>query len=267
MVIYAVYLDMYFIENLILNLASLGLTSVLWNKRIRWLRVGGAAVLGAGLSCVWLTLRIRGSLGYGCWNLMCGWIVLRVAYRKISIQETIRGALYYYTIGFAFTRLYEMVAGMNGRVHGLIVSLALFIAISIAIAYLKYCRKKEAEDIYYDVEILGKGRKVQAKALYDTGNALTEPLSGRRVCVIEKALIEELWGKEDSIEYIEIPFRSVGKEQGILAGVEVDRIRIRKNEECIEGYQEIVALYDGQLSGDGRFRMILHQSMLNNICS
>lgn len=263
MVIYAVYLDMYFIENLILNFASLSLTSLLWNKRVRWRRLGGAAFLGAALSCVLLMGRMAGGFGNESWYLLFGWIVLRVAYRKISVNETIRGALYYYTIGFVFSRLYEGVTAKTGRVHGVIVSLLLFVAISIAITYLKYCRKKETEDIYYDVEIMGKGRKVQVKALYDTGNTLMEPISGKRVCVIEKKVMEEILGQETNVEYRYIPFLSVGQERGVLTGVEVDGLRIKKKDESIENYREIVALYDGQLSRDGRFRMILHQSMLN----
>lgn len=262
MVIYAVYLDMYFIENLILNLASLSLTSALWNKRVRWRRLGGAAFLGATLSCTLLMGRMMGGFCNESWNLIFGWIVLRVAYRKISVSETIRGALYYYTIGFVFSRLYEGVTAKTGRLHGVIVSLLLFAAISIAITYLKYCRKKETEDIYYDVEILGNGRKVQVRALYDTGNTLKEPISGKRVCVIEKAIMEEIWGQEEKVEYQYIPFLSVGQEQGLLTGVEVDGLRIKKKDECIESYREIVAIYDGQLSKDGRFQMILHQSML-----
>lgn len=261
-VIYAVYMDVYFAENLMLNMLVLFLTSIVWNKRIRMVRISVAAVAGAALACGMLVVRLCGYRADVLCNLIQGLIVLKIAYRKTTVQELIRGALYFSSISFVFTQLYENIRNKSDKMHGMVLSIGVLLVLGMAITYLKICKRKEEEDVYYDVEILGKGKKVFVKAIYDTGNVLTEPVSGKAVSIIEKSVMEEIWNLEEMQEYKYIPFRSVGKECGILMGMEVDGLLIRRNDECIERYCEVVALYDGQLSSDGRFRMILHQGIV-----
>lgn len=261
-VIYAVYLDTYFIENLLLDVSVLVLTTLLWDKRLRWKMIWAAAIAGAVVSCGLLLFRIQGYQVRMICNLLQGFLVLKIAFWKTNIRELLRGATYFYTISFVFSEVYELLRGKLGEVHGLVISLGVLTIISITIAYLKYCKRREKEDVYYEVEILSKGKKIQVRALYDTGNVLTEPISGRPVSIIEKALVEEIWMLEEIQRYKYIPFHSVGKEHGVIMGMEVDGLFIRKDDERIERYGEIVALYDGKLSSDGRFGMILHQKMM-----
>ena len=262
MTIYAVYLDLYFIENLILDTLVLSLTSVLWNKRIRWKRIIVAAILGTMIACIILILKIQGGLLFTACNMLQGMVVVKTAYRKLSVHELLRGTLYFYTISLVFSKLYEGLRVALGEAHGMAISVGAFVIISMAVKYLKYCKRKEDGDVFYDVEILGKGQRLQVKALYDTGNTLTEPISGKPVSIVEKTYMEEILKLEEGYEYKCIPFRSIGKENGVIMGLEVDGLLIRKNDECIEKYGEIVALYDGQLSSDGSFGMILHQGLI-----
>ncbi len=261
-VIYAVYLDAYLIENLLLDATVLVMTSLLWDKRVRWKRIFAASVVGAILACCLLLLQVQGCRSNGICNLLQGYIVMKIAYHKTKLQELVRGVLYFYTISFVYIKGYEKLRVELGELHGLVLSVAVLLFIGVAIAYLKYCRRKDAKDVYCDVEILDKGKKVQVKALYDTGNVLQEPISGKPVSIVEKEVMEALGGLEHNTNYKYIPFHSVGKENGMLIGMEVDGLKIYKKGECIERYCEIVALYEGQLSTDGRFRMILHQGLL-----
>ncbi len=260
--IYAVYLDMYFIENLLLNASVLVLTALLWDKRLQWKRISIASFLGAVLSCGGLLVRIQGYSMSAICNLLQGLLVMKAAFWKTDIRGLLRGAVYFYTLSFVFTQVYEWLRGKLGELHGLVISVGVLLILSMAIAYLRYCKRKEKEDVYYDVEILGKGKKIQVRALHDTGNVLRDPISQKPVSIIEKSLLEEIWKLEEPQNFKCIPFRSIGKEQGVIMGMEVDALFIRKNDECIERYGEIVALYDGQLSSDGRFRMILHQGII-----
>ncbi len=260
--IYAVYLDAYFLENLLLDATVLILTTLLWDKRVKWKRILASAVTGALLACCLLLFQIRGCRSYGVCNLLQGYVVMKIAYRNTRTKELIRGALYFYTISFAYIKVYEKLRLEFEELHGLVISTAVLVLIGVAVAYLKYCRRKDAQEVYYDVEILNGGKKIRVRALYDTGNALREPISGKAVSIVEKAVLEELGGLEQKKDYTYIPFHSIGEENGVLMGIEVDDLRIWKKDECIERYCEIVALYEGRLSTDGRFRMILHQELL-----
>ena len=100
-----------------------------------------------------------------------------------------------------------------------------------------------------------------AKALLDTGNSLTEPTTGKKVTVVEKNIISSFNDVKVDKIYI-IPYKSLGKENGILYGIQVDELIIR-----YEKYQKtldnaIVGIYNGKLSRDNRYNAILHSESL-----
>jgi len=260
--IYTVYLDTYFIENVLLDATVLILTTLVWDKRVKWKRILAASVTGALLACGFLLVQIRGGRSVGFCNLLQGYVVLKIAYRGSKASKLLRGALYFYTISFVYIKVYEKMRMELEELHGLVISAAVLVLLGVAVVYLRYCKRKDTEDVYCDVEILSGGKKIQVRALYDTGNILREPVSGKPVSIVEKALMEEAGGLEQNNDCTYIPFHSIGEENGVLMGIEVDGLKIWKRDECIERYCEMVALYDGQLSTDGRFRMILHQELL-----
>ena len=54
-----------------------------------------------------------------------------------------------------------------------------------------------------------------------------------------------------------IPFHSIGKENGILEGYEVDKIEIEYNAEKRELNKVMIAVFQGKLSSKGEYQMIL----------
>ncbi len=76
--------------------------------------------------------------------------------------------------------------------------------------------------------VLGTGRW-KAKGLIDSGNELTDPLTGKPVCLVNRSLgqkiLEEV--KDETFakaRYRAIPYRAVGTRQGILDGYRMDAI-------------------------------------------
>ena len=59
-----------------------------------------------------------------------------------------------------------------------------------------------------------------------------------------------------------IPFYSIGQEHGILKGMEIDQLVIKQDDRQIVQKNAIIAFYEGKLSNDRSYQMILHQSLL-----
>lgn len=104
---------------------------------------------------------------------------------------------------------------------------------------------------------------MDVKALFDTGNTLTEPFSGKPVCIIEREICDNVIKEAGPECFKVIPFHSVGQEHGILKGLEIDELIIWAGEKKIVQKQAVIALYEGCLSKDKSFQMILHHSLLN----
>lgn len=107
-----------------------------------------------------------------------------------------------------------------------------------------------------------QGRKLTLKALLDTGNGLREPISGRPVSIIERDVYDTLCHQTIQERYRVIPYHSIGKEHGILQGTEVDELIIWREDEPYVQKKAVIALYEGKLSGNGSYQMILHTGLL-----
>lgn len=106
---------------------------------------------------------------------------------------------------------------------------------------------------------------ITVTALVDSGNSLTEPISGKPVCVVEEKIVRGLWGKSMK-GFRAIPFHSVGQNHGILEGYLLPGTAFG-NERCPQGVKG--CLYCCQqrgiasLSGD---RRLIHKMIVNPCC-
>lgn len=115
-------------------------------------------------------------------------------------------------------------------------------------------RCRRTADLYWE------GRHLQVPAVIDTGNALTDPVSGEPVSILERTAAEELFGGQLPEGLRFIPYRSVGKKDGVLPAVRLGRLCVSgEGEQWTEG--PLVGISDEDLSSDGTYRMLLHPDL------
>lgn len=107
------------------------------------------------------------------------------------------------------------------------------------------------------------GDAVVIRALVDTGNGLTEPISGKPVSVVEESVLKGLF-QEGLPPGRVIPYRAIGTEHGYLMGYLMPEIRVR-----IQGVEQIcrevyIAATPDKLQGNGRndIKMLVNPRML-----
>lgn len=97
---------------------------------------------------------------------------------------------------------------------------------------------------YVPLELAYGGRKIQVIALRDTGNTLRDPVTGEQVLILSAAASSRLTGLTarqlaQPLETLSkrpipglrlIPYRTVGRANGLLLGLRVERIRIGNQE-------------------------------------
>lgn len=258
--IYVLYLDVYVLESVLLNLILLMFTLIMMGRRIRFIRLLIAALLGGALSVIPIIAGINYGIFYILFVWITGLLMVIAALGGGKISEQMTGTMYFYVLSFVWNKL---IAGLEKIVGiGYVVGILTAIIMGIAIVYLCVKKKKEKRQTIYEVQIARQGRKVSIKALLDTGNALREPISGRPVSIIEKEAYEELHCEETQEKCRAIPYHSIGREHGMMKGIEVDELVIWEGKEPHVQKDAMVALYDGKLTTNGSYRMILHASLL-----
>ena len=130
-----------------------------------------------------------------------------------------------------------------------------------SVIFISAYRRRFEKKRLYTVRIVEGGKELDVLALFDTGNVLTDPYTGKPVSIVEENDEVLCWMHEKPQKYRIIPFRSIGKEDGILEGTEVDALIICGKEGQKIEKDAVIALYKGRLSGDGSFQMILNQGL------
>ncbi len=254
--IYEVYIDVYFVENVLLDMLVLMLVAYLLGKKPALWRFFAAAVLGGAGAVLILWLGLHYGIAYILSVLvldmaMC--LLLFCEVRQLLVQ-----ILYFQGLSFVYTKIGNCMAALGiGRMERLAASVLLVAAVLLVQAY----HKKQEKKRLYRVSIVEDGRQLDFQALFDTGNVLTDPYTGKPVSIVEEN--EELlcWLHTKPQKYRIIPFRSIGKENGILEGTQVEELIICGREGQRVEKNAVIALYKGRLSGDGSFQMILNQGL------
>lgn len=143
------------------------------------------------------------------------------------------------------------------------------------------------ERIITEIIILLDNKKVAIMALVDTGNALNEPITKAPVVIAEYSAIKELLpidaqkifeqdNKNDfnMIAHIMsdsdlltrfrvIPFKSLGKDNGMLLGFKPDEVQLVENKKQQNIKNIIIGVYNKKLSNSGEYSALIHPDILN----
>lgn len=101
-------------------------------------------------------------------------------------------------------------------------------------------------------------------ALLDTGNGLTDPVSGEPVCVIDPECAGRMFGKEKGGAGMRfIPYRTVGGE-GVMPVFRAEQMEVRLPDEEAGFLAEhpIIGICEGMVSEQGDYQMILNPDIL-----
>jgi stage II sporulation protein GA (sporulation sigma-E factor processing peptidase) len=147
-------------------------------------------------------------------------------------------------------------------------------------------RSWQKENFLLTIEVQAAGRSCLIKTLIDTGNNLTDPLSGRPVIVAEyKAIASmlpfclrqayEKTGEDDpagvlthnSIDGWEkrlrlVPFASIGKSHGLLLGFRPDMLVIYEKEEKKTTNEVIICLYRKSFDKEAKYQAIANPTVI-----
>ncbi len=303
MVIYAEYL---FLENAVTGGIILLLTGKISGARCqKKILVLGSALCGFySFILFWDTLNpLLAVLSKLCFSAMMVLIVfqprrLRLFARITLIFYLVSFAMGGVTIGMMYflgivgvTRNSSVYLGAAGYLYVLLGCALTWIIFSFFAEFIK--GKLIRERTFADVEINMEGRAVTMKGMVDTGNFLTDPLTGKPVMIISAAaakrflpveivdeainekngqILSEVLMRSDYASRIRmIPYQSIGEEKGYLVGIRPDVIRIGIHDRmgsdrtvtASEG--AILAIYKGLFSGGqpaGDCSILLHPSMI-----
>lgn len=131
-----------------------------------------------------------------------------------------------------------------------------FVCFSACFLWEAAGREKRLRSCRAETVLICKGRQIQVKAFLDTGNQLYDPIFRRPVSVIWEGALNGLFDGTEGTSLI--PYRSVGRENGMLPAAAADGIRIELNGQKRYFKRPLIAVSKTPLSPDGSYGLLLH---------
>lgn len=274
-----IYVDVIFIENLLLNFIILCATAIIGKSKIHIFNF----LLSSSFGSLYAILNYIISLNMFenfLLKLFISSFMILISFDnkkpKIFFKNLIMFYLTSFTFGgVSFMLLFfispENVIYENGHFIGtypikitIIGGILGFLIITLVAKFIK----DRIQNTLCDLEIFLNEKKIHIKTLIDSGNLLKEPITNQDVIVVQKSSLEDLIDKKILNEAIEmvngkiigdmsediyklkfkvIPFSALGNENGVLIGFKPDYIKIYSEEEIVKK-DVIVGIYDGKLS-------------------
>ena len=319
------YIDIYFLENVLMNFIILFGTAKVRRIKINWVRILIASIIGALCSTIILVasnkfekksiqydktkLNEKNMTGNMTENItenktgnksvinkeetICSLIIkiilsivmIKVAYNIKFNKGLIKTLIVFYLISFAtagiamaliYSNAFTIVKFENNPENitrkmsqqSLMKNAIISGSIGFIITFLsfKYNKSKITKnDLICELIIKIGNKKVRLKALIDTGNSLKYSNTNDNVIIVEKNTI---FSDDEFKKYIEegsdeneeknyknanntklrlIPFKSIGKENGVLIGIKPDEVIMIKDEKITKVENVIIGMYEKKI--------------------
>lgn len=261
---YEVYADSLLVLHFFLNLYLLSLVNRLLYRVASRKRLVVGALFGTLCSMLPLFLPIPLRVGWMGGFLLSTWVMCKYTFRIVERRQLLqvmeKMVLITLVLGGILRLVLKYGAGWWNGFPGL-----LGILLFAPFVYWISCRlliKKRGQQCDCKVILHNDREKVEIKALLDTGNTLVEPISGSPVSVAEPETLEKMLGGERPKGFRMVPFRSVGKQHGLMKAYLVKSLLVE-----VEGsYKECQNVYVGEskefFREGSRYQMILNPTIL-----
>lgn len=288
-----VYIDVVLIENLIMNYIIIFATGIILKIKMKQIRIILGSLIGAIYTIIAYVSNLRIYSNF-ILKFILSIIIVYISFNPQTQKQLWKSLLIFYLTslvfgGAAFAIIYvvrpqeilrnnQLIFGTTSMKVILFSAILAFIVIILAFKIVK--NKISKKDMFCDIEVKINEEIIKTKAMIDTGNFLKEPITNKPVVVIEHTLlydcipkqilnnIEQILGgdfsnvpEEIREEYISklkfIPFSSLGKQNGMLIGINAKYIKIKSEENENINENVIVGIYNKSLTKRGEYRALI----------
>ncbi len=296
-----IYFDVLFLINLIMNFIILYFVALVLNLNKNHLRI----LIGALIGCVFLLSVLSHTLLFMdtlIFRILVSLAMIFVSFYPNTVKDFLKQLGFFYLISFmvgggalAFFYFFNLNRFFSQGIFLLnnisipwwillVSSLILFIIFKFIWPLIYHILSKDA--LLVPICIVFDQKKINVKALIDTGNDLHDPLSDYPVIIVEFDAVKEMFNaeiqnflkssSEDVLSEIGtkisgsklehrfrlIPFESIGKSKGMMIGFRPDFVTIFFNNKLLEAKNTVIGIYQRTLSSDGNYRALMNPDLL-----
>lgn len=288
------YVDIIFLENVFMNSIILLATGIILKDKTKIIRNLISSSIGAVYAIIIYTSHIELYSNIFL-KIMLSLVIVYISFKPQNTKSMLKHIIIFYLTSFtfggvAFALLYfirpQDILFQNGVLAGtypikMILAGGIVGFAIVVISFKNIKGKLNKKDMYCNVKLCERENKKVITAIIDTGNFLKDPITKIPVIVAEIDSLDGLFPSEilhnaskiinggdiDLGEYASkirvIPFKSLGKDNGLLLGIKIDKAYIEYQDNVHEIKNIIVGIYNGNLSRSGKYEGLVGLDTIN----
>lgn len=288
------YVDIIFLENVFMNSIILLATGIILKDKTKIIRNLISSSIGAVYAIIIYTSHIELYSNIFL-KIMLSLVIVYISFKPQNTKSMLKHIIIFYLTSFtfggvAFALLYfvrpQDILFQNGVLAGtypikMILAGGIVGFAIVVISFKNIKGKLNKKDMYCNVKLCERENKKVITAIIDTGNFLKDPITKIPVIVAEINSLDGLFPSEilhnaskiinggdiDLGEYASkirvIPFKSLGKDNGLLLGIKIDKAYIEYQDNVHEIKNIIVGIYNGNLSRSGKYEGLVGLDTIN----
>ena len=279
---YEIFIDVLFTMNYVMDFFLLRLVNRLLHSSATLGRSLLGALIGAGGVCLLAIHPGSRIMNTILVHVVINTLMVRFGCNLKTVREILKGVLILYICSFL---LGGMMLFWQSRMEMREIKMVL-LAGSISYLFLEagirvYTRKEKKENCTYQVCLYEGDKSREGKALLDTGNGLTDPVSGKPVNVIRREMLNGLLADTilDSLEHFSekcpdedfgnlsphfVPFATLGCTGGLLVAITIDYLSLEIQGKNKIIFRPVVAFSDEGAVFPENYQMILHPNLIDS---
>lgn len=177
---------------------------------------------------------------------------------KAMLESFFVSSCLYYVI------FYQILIKQNGKVTTYMKQFLITIGVCITILSILYFERKakERKESICSVRIVYQDKKIEMKALIDTGNHLFDAMTHKPVSIVTSEMADLLLSVLHNKEYHLISYRSIGCEMGWIRVYSVPNMYIETEHGDILCNNAMIAISETNFGKTNTYQMILHPQMI-----
>ena len=218
------------------------------------------ATVGAFLTCVIVVLPIPYAfLKFILFHMFVNTFMIRVGLKIKNMKNFAKAYVLLYIGGF-------LLGGVMQSVNQYVRVGSLFFALAVGGYYVVskiwdfIASVQKINQYHCKVELYLGERKCQVEGIIDTGNGLRDPISNQPVSILDKTVAKGFLGEEKMSQVKYIPYHSIGKKEGVLLAVKIDRMHVQGENECWME-EPLIGVSEETISAEGEYQLILNPNL------
>ena len=254
---YELYIDVLFLVNFMMDYILL----LLVRKMLKCTATHGniciGAMTGSFLTCLVIILPVlHPFLKFILFHVVVNTAMIKAGLKIKDMRKFVKALLMLYTGGF-------LLGGVMEHFRQYIKIGSMFLLVAVAAYYVvtwiwSFIVSVQRVNQYQCRAQLYLGqKKCCIKGMIDTGNGLRDPVTNEPVSILDRKTAMKFLGEEKMGKIRYVPYHSIGKREGVLPVVRIDKMCV-ENDEIHWIKNPLIGISEEEITAEDTYQMILN---------